>query len=81
MTGQVFFCLNGTPNHWSFRPSARPARYLTGELITDSMERHNIAGIIRTVFDFLAQLGDVHVYRSREREVLVAPYSIQKLIA
>lgn len=46
---------------------------LNDKLITHSMNRNDVFRIVRRVFDFLPQLGDVHINGAREREAAVAP--------
>src|SRR5262249_39862988 len=51
------------------------------KFVADAMNCDDIARVARGVFDLLAQLGDVHINCSRERETAVPPDRIEQLVA
>src|SRR5215468_10111020 len=43
------------------------------KFVADSMDGDDITRVARSVFDLLAQFGDVHINRSGKREAAVSP--------
>src|ERR1044071_1788126 len=51
------------------------------KLVADAMNGDDVVRVAGSVFDLLAELGDVHVNGACERQALVAPDVVEELVA
>lgn len=58
--------LMSTPFHFHTPKSSK-------EFVANAMDRDDVLGLCRVLFDLLTQAGDVVVYRARERKIVITP--------
>jgi hypothetical protein len=51
------------------------------KFVTDAVDRDDIGGITRCIFEFLTEFGDVVIHGPSEGKMMIAPHCIQQLIA
>lgn len=54
---------------------------LSKELVANAMYGDDMMRFRRVILNLLTQTGNVVVYRTRERKVVVAPYLVKQLVA